>query len=99
MHFEYIAVLVIVLAVAVEMWRRSSEARRADFIRKYTLPPGLFEKLRQKRPELSLKDCQLVGHALRQYFLAYLRGRYKQMAMPSQVVDDLWHEFILYTRN
>ena len=42
MTFEYIALLVILLAIIGEMWRRSREARRADFIRKYTLPPGLF---------------------------------------------------------
>jgi len=35
---------------------------------------------------------------LRQFFLAYLKGGLKPVAMPSQVTDDLWHEFILYTR-
>lgn len=91
--------LTAVVAIALGLvWRSSLESRRADVIRKYRLPPGLFAKLQQKRPELSLKDCQLVGHALRQFFLTYLRGRFREIAMPSQVVDDLWHELILYTR-
>ena len=60
---------------------------------------GLFEKLRAKHPQLTLKDCQLVAQALRQFFLAYLRGGRQAVSMPSQVVDGLWHEFILYTRN
>jgi hypothetical protein len=46
-----------------------------------------------------LKDCQLVAHGLRQFFLAHLKSGRKFVAMPSQVVDDLWHEFILYTKN
>ena len=95
-------VLVIVLGMGgalVLLWSRLVKARRAELIRDYTLPPGLFEKLRKKRPELTLKDCQLVGHALRQFFLVYLKSGCRYVSMPSQVVDDLWHEFILYTRN
>ncbi len=80
-------------------WRRAREARRAEYIRNYTLPKGLFERLRKRRPELSLKDCQLVSQGLRQFFLVYLKGGRRFVSMPSQVVDDLWHEFILYTRN
>ena len=98
MRMTDIGYVLVLLAVIVYFWLRSQAARRAEFIRNYKLPPGLFEKLRQKRPELSLKDCQLVGQGLRQFFVAYLRGNFREVAMPSQVVDDLWHEFILYTR-
>lgn len=83
---------------AVVFWVRWRRAVRADFIRTYAFPNGLFEKLRGKRPELSLKDCQLVGHALRQFFLTYLKSGYGYVSMPSQVADDLWHELILYTK-
>jgi len=72
--------------------------KRADFIRRYTFPRGLFDKLAAQRPELERKDMSLVARALRQYFLAYLAGGRKFVSMPSQVADDLWHEFILYTR-
>jgi len=34
-----------------------------------------------------------------QFFLVYLKGGRRNVAMPSQAVDDLWHEFILYTKN
>ena len=85
--------------VLLFVWAKLVQARRSAFIREFALPPGLYDKLRQKYPELSLKDCQLVGHALRQFFLAYLKSGKQYISMPSQVVDDLWHEFILYTRN
>ena len=86
-------------AIALGLWQRSVAFRREQYIRTFELPRGLFDKLRRRRPELSLKDCQLVAHALRQFFLAHLRSGRAFVSMPSQVADDLWHEFILYTRH
>lgn len=74
-------------------------ARRAEFIRHYSFPKGLVEKLQARRPGLPAKDGQLVARALRQFFLAHLAARRQFVSMPSQITDDLWHEFILYTRN
>lgn len=85
--------------VSVVLWRQRQRLRREAFIRDYVLPQGLFERLRAKRPQLSLKDCQLASHALRHFFLAYLKGGRRYVSMPSQAADDLWHEFILFTRN
>jgi len=39
-----------------------------------------------------------VAQGMRQFFLAYLKSGQLYVSMPSQVVDDLWHEFILHTR-
>ena len=86
-------------AVGVYFWHRWRLLARAEFIRSYTFPRGLFDKLRAKRPQLDQKQLQLVAHALRQFFLAYLHCGRRNVSMPSQVADDLWHEFILYTRN
>lgn len=93
-----VASIVLGLIALFLLWR-FIQAQRDEFIRTFSLPPGLYEKLRQKHPHLSQKDCELVGHALRQFFHAYLRSGKQHVSMPSQVVDDLWHEFILYTRN
>jgi hypothetical protein len=94
-----LVLLFLVAGTAFLTWRLSLEARRAQFIRHYAFPPGLFKRLQSKRQELTLKDCNLTAQALRQFFLAYLMGRRQFVSMPSQVVDDLWHEFILYTQN
>ena len=80
-------------------WTRYRAYRRAEFIRSATLPMGLFERLRKQHTHLTLKDCQLVGKGLRQFFLAYHNSGYAYVSMPSQVVDDLWHEFILTTKD
>jgi hypothetical protein len=83
----------------IAAWSKLREHRREAFIRSFELPRGLFDQLRRRRPELQLKDCQLVAHALRHFFLAHLKSGRRYVSMPSQVVDDLWHEFILFTRN
>ena len=80
-------------------WTRWRQLARAEFIRSYTFPRGLFEKLHSQRPQLDAKQMQLVARALRQFFLAHLHSGRQFVSMPSQVADDLWHEFILYTRN
>lgn len=86
-------------AALLALHARWRVAVRAEYIRSCTLPEGLFVKLQQRRPGLSLKDCQLTAHAMRQFFLAYLKGGRKFVSMPSQIVDELWHEFILHTRS
>jgi hypothetical protein len=96
-----IAVFVVcgVLAIALTvLWTRYRRLRREHYIRDFALPKGLYERLRKRRPELEQKDCALVARGLRQFFLAYLNSGGKFVSMPSQVVDDLWHEFILYTK-
>ncbi|MES2072434.1 MAG: hypothetical protein V4488_18895 [Pseudomonadota bacterium] len=96
----FFLVFIVILSIClIQVWSRWRKAARADYIRSYMFPPGLLDKLVKLRPELSLKDRQLVARALRQYFLVYLKSGYQHISMPSQVVDDLWHEFILYTRN
>ncbi len=94
-----IAACLLLIVITSTLWRRQMALRRDAYIRNFTLPQGLFDRLRQQHPHLTLKDCQLVAHGLRQFFLAHLKSRRQYVSMPSQVTDDLWHEFILYTRN
>ena len=78
-----------------EVYRR---LKRAEYIRTAPWPPGLFERVQRRYPQLSRKDMALIGNGLRQFFLAYLNGGRRYVAMPSEAADQLWHEFILYTR-
>lgn len=87
------------LALAGYLWLRGQALRREAYIRQAALPHGLLLQLQARHPQLSLKDCQLVAQGLRQFFLAHLKSGRRFVAMPSQVVDDLWHEFILHTRH
>jgi len=95
-----LTVLLIAASLALlVMWRRQQALRREAWIRSFEFPHGLFAPLRERHADLSLKDCQLVAHALRQFFLAHLHSGRKYVSMPSQIADGLWHEFILHTRN
>jgi hypothetical protein len=87
------------LLLMLGLWQRQVTLRREAYIRSFTLPRGLFDKLRKHHPQLGLKECQLVAHGLRQFFIAHLKSGRLFVSMPSQVADDLWHEFILHTRN
>lgn len=98
MHLPLLLLLTFVVLLLLFVYAKLRAARRTEYIRSFALPKGIFEKLQKRRPELTLKDCQLVNLGLRQFFLAYLQGGRRHIAMPSQVADDLWHEFILYTR-
>ena len=82
-------------AVLLSMWARW---QREVAVREAPLPQFLKRKLREIYPQLSGKDCDLVERGLRQFFLACLRSKKQFVAMPSQAVDAMWHEFILHTR-
>jgi hypothetical protein len=92
-------VCVSLAALCAVLWQRQQKLRREAYIRSFILPKGLFEKLIKHHPHLTLKECQLVAHGLRQFFLAHLKSGRQYVSMPSQVTDDLWHELILYTKN
>jgi hypothetical protein len=92
-------VCVSLAALCAVLWQREQKLRRETYIRSFILPKGLFEKLIKHHPHLTLKECQLVAHGLRQFFLAHLKSGLQYVSMPSQVADDLWHELILYTKN
>lgn len=97
--FIFAAISLMLSVVLFNVWTRWRRAARADYIRSYMFPPGLLDRFSVHHPELALKHRQLVAHALRQFFLAHLKSGCKFVAMPSQVADNLWHEFILYTRH
>ncbi|MGE7470119.1 glycine-rich domain-containing protein [Bosea sp. NPDC003192] len=92
-------VAVVLLLVAGNALASYKRLRRAEFIRRYPWPRGLLDQLAAHHPGFTRKETALVSEGLRQFFLAYLNSGRREVAMPSQIADDLWHEFILYTRD
>lgn len=76
-------------------WVRA-HARRA--IADLPLPAFLQRKLREAHPQLDDAAARQVERGLRQFFSANAQADGRFVAMPSKVVDTLWHEFILHTR-
>ncbi len=72
---------------------------RERFIDGYTFPRGIRSRVHKRYPHLSEAELDLVFNALREYFHLCRKAGRRMLAMPSQVVDAAWHEFILFTRN
>lgn len=80
-------------------WRAYMRHAREKFINHYDYARLLDKRQAMKRSELDPRQRQMVMSALADYFqICRLAGR-RMVSMPSQVVDDAWHEFILFTRN
>lgn len=85
----------IVVAAAHSSWLKAN-ARRV--IRSHPFPAFLRDKLRAAHPQLDDAAARDVERALRQFFIASAQAGGRFVAMPSKVVDSLWHEYILCTR-
>ena len=92
---------VVPLALALVLWllwRQWAGRRRAAFIDDYPLAETLDQRLAARRPELTPAQRAEVFAGLRDYFHLCRKAGRRMVAMPSQAVDDAWHEFILFTR-
>ena len=91
-----IAVVGVIFAAGIRHVVR--RARRARLIREFVFPRGIERKVHAKYEHLGERDLVKVMNALRDYFLVCHDAGKRVVAMPSQVVDVAWHEFILHTR-
>lgn len=78
--------------------RRARLRDRERFIEGYAFPQRLRRKLAERYPHLSEQQTAQALLGLRQYFQLCRQAKRRMVAMPSQAVDVLWHEFILHTR-
>lgn len=95
---DNIPLIVIALIVVFLTLRSLLNGKRKKFISMYKFNPELASKIAKKHPNLDERQIVVVQEALKDYFLISNIAGKKFIAMPSQVVDDLWHEFILYTK-
>ena len=95
----FLLIACVVLGVAYWQQRvRFRRLEREEFVRGYVFPAALLESLNKHHSHLTEKDQFLVARALREFFLVRARTGNRLIGMPSKVVDDLWHEFILHTQ-
>ena len=85
------------LGIAGAIEGRKTRKRRS-FIESYAFPQALASKLRARHESLDDREVERVYEGLREWFLASLQANGTMIGMPSRVVDDAWHEFILMTR-
>ncbi|AVP99490.1 hypothetical protein C7S18_20960 [Ahniella affigens] len=92
--------ILLIVSVPLLWWghRRRQAQQRELFIHEYEFPKPVLTKFRQQHPHLRDAEVARVEHGLRQFFEIHRRTHPLTIGMPSKVVDDLWHQFILDTR-
>ena len=72
---------------------------RSEFIDGYQFDEGCDKRLAALRPELARADRAAAWDGLREYFQLFHASKFATpMSMPSQLVDDAWHCFIVDTK-
>ena len=94
----------VLVIIMVSLWfyvlsYQKKRLSQQNYLRDYIFPAASLErKLREKYPNLNDQQMALVFRALYDYFRICQFANGSMVAMPSQVVDDVWHDFILFTR-
>lgn len=92
------AVLVIFVFTLISRIKSANIKRRKQLIDNYRFPLKITRKISEKYPHLSQSQIEQVMQGLREYFhICNMAGK-KLISMPSQAVDEAWHEFILFTK-
>lgn len=103
MDYELVVVGLILLgspliAYGYKLWlHRIIVPRRYEFINRYKFETALRSKFSEVYPGLSSHEIERVFDGLLQFFKIAHLAQEQRIAMPSRVVDDAWHQFILFT--
>ncbi|WDE01678.1 glycine-rich domain-containing protein [Thalassomonas actiniarum] len=95
----YIIVICLLVTAAGLFYFKARAKRRMSYINSYQFPDAVSKKVAQTYPHLNDGELAQVIKGLREYFHLNNLAAGKMIAMPSQVIDVAWHEFILFTRN
>ena len=90
--------LMVVMGLALTAHHWVSERRKLLQLATYGFPDHLQKRLQATYPHLTPEECAKVLDGLRQFFAISILAGGRRIAMPSQAVDEAWHEFILSTR-
>jgi hypothetical protein len=76
-------------------------ARRVLAVDAYEFPSSVRQRLRRTHPDLDTEGLALIEAATRQWFRILARRPTARLwlSMPSTLADDMWHEFLLHTRD
>lgn len=93
--FGFCAVVIVWNVLEVVVRKRQAKKRLA-FIQQYRFPKIVQQRFLQDHP-MSAQELAQVEWGMRHFFMiaATRRG---QLAMPSKIVDEYWHHFLLSTR-
>lgn len=93
-----IIIPIIIVLFFVYFWRKEQQNKQLKYIKNYKFSPVLLKRVQEKHDYLTPANMKKVEEALRDYFYICNQAKGKMVAMPSEIVDVAWHEFLLFTR-
>jgi hypothetical protein len=75
------------------------QRNRVAAVDAYQFPSSVLQRFGFGHESLSAADIATVEAATRQWFRLAARNPKAKLSMPSVIVDDLWHELVLHTRD
>jgi hypothetical protein len=97
-NISTIVTMMVATLIVYFFYHTWQKRHRQDYIDRFEFPSHIKHKVLARYPHLTPDDATLVLETLRDYFGICQTAGIKMVAMPSQVVDVAWHEFILFTR-
>ena len=97
MTIQTILFIVAIILLAY-FWKKEQQKKQLRFIENYKFSPVLIKRVKAQHDYLSDADMVQVVKATRDYFYICNQAKGKMVAMPSEIVDVFWHEFLLFTR-
>lgn len=85
------------LLIILDNKRTRKNINKISFIENFQYPQKLRDALLSKYPHLAEDELEDIVDGLKQYFISCSLSRGRLVSMPSQAVDEAWHEFILFT--
>jgi hypothetical protein len=79
-------------------WDRGS-ARRIAAVNAFDLPSSVRQRFAFQHGDMTTDGIGTVESATRQWFRLAARHPKATLSMPSVLVDDMWHELVLHTRD
>lgn len=86
------------LVVATIVWRGVLNVRRRIFLDAYVFPHSVQRHLQREFPQYGTIERAEIFAGLRDWFRIAQDGKNRSLSMPSKIVDEAWHSFILDTR-
>ena len=89
---------ILAIVLLAYFWKKEQRKKQLRFIENYKFSPIIIKRVKAQHDYLSDKDMKKVVEATRDYFYICSQAKGKMVAMPSEIVDVFWHEFLLFTR-
>ncbi len=89
---------VVILLFGIGFIYAKKHKQRRYFIQMYDFPITVIERFKEKSYHFTDEQVRDIFEGLKDYFYICNKANNRMVAMPSKVVDDAWHEFLLFTQ-